>query len=505
MCRTYFTEGFSPVHKRYLALRDFFAEGLNAEQVAEKYGYTVSTVYFMARQFKQTIFASQDPFFKTVKVGRKPIDHKGEIAELVVSLRKKYLSVPDIQIALDARGITLTIYSIEKIITDAGFARLPRRDKQERIDSKIAASQKIVAPVATRLRLQPEAFSTQSAGLLSVIPTILNYGIDKAIRESSYPQTKDLSRMNAILSFVALKLSNVKRYSADDIWCLDRGMGLFAGLNVLPKTAWFSSYSSGVTRDMNVRFLRSLQDIWKSHDLLSDTINMDFTTIPYWGDDEHLENNWSGKRGVKFITIRRRCESLLKHISSIDTNAWRKIKVAKARGSRTLYAYEENVKLTDYEGLVRHVYIKPVGREKPAILITNDVHISLAELVRKYSRRWLVETEISEHIDFFHLNRNSSGIVVKVDFDLTMTMLSHNVMRLFCKDLDGYEHCNAETLFDKFLSAPGDVTIGDGSICVSMKKKRTLPTLVEHLHSLRSLSVSWLDDFDFSFSVGSSS
>jgi len=22
-----------------------------------------------------------------------------------------------------------------------------------------------------------------------------------------------------------------------------------------------------------------------------------FTTIPYWGDDSHLENNWSGKRG----------------------------------------------------------------------------------------------------------------------------------------------------------------------------------------------------------------
>ncbi|MGM0418668.1 MAG: hypothetical protein ACQEQS_08100 [Thermodesulfobacteriota bacterium] len=26
------------------------------------------------------------------------------------------------------------------------------------------------------------------------------------------------------------------------------------------------------------------------------TTNLDFTTIPYWGDDNHLENNWSGKR-----------------------------------------------------------------------------------------------------------------------------------------------------------------------------------------------------------------
>jgi hypothetical protein len=30
--------------------------------------------------------------------------------------------------------------------------------------------------------------------------------------------------------------------------------------------------------------------------LLSDTANLDFCTIPYWGDEDHLENNWSGTR-----------------------------------------------------------------------------------------------------------------------------------------------------------------------------------------------------------------
>jgi hypothetical protein len=35
---------------------------------------------------------------------------------------------------------------------------------------------------------------------------------------------------------------------------MDRGMGLFAGLNVLPKTAWFNSYSSAITREMNTDF-----------------------------------------------------------------------------------------------------------------------------------------------------------------------------------------------------------------------------------------------------------
>lgn len=36
--------------------------------------------------------------------------------------------------------------------------------------------------------------------------------------------------------------------------------------------------------------------IWMKAGLLHDTSNLDFTTIPYLGDDTHLENNWSGKR-----------------------------------------------------------------------------------------------------------------------------------------------------------------------------------------------------------------
>jgi hypothetical protein len=78
---------------------------------------------------------------------------------------------------------------------------------------------------------------------------------------------------------------------------MDRGTGLFAGLNILLKAAWLSSYSSRVTAGMNTSFLKSLHKIWTEHGLLSDTVNLDFTTIHCWGEDTHLENNWSGKRG----------------------------------------------------------------------------------------------------------------------------------------------------------------------------------------------------------------
>ena len=105
-CRAYFTESLSPIHKQYLALRDFFAGGLTADEVAKKHGYSVGTVYGMTRDFRRALEnQEEDPFFKTVKVGRRPIDHEGEIAETVVNLRKKYFSVPDIQVALDAQAM----------------------------------------------------------------------------------------------------------------------------------------------------------------------------------------------------------------------------------------------------------------------------------------------------------------------------------------------------------------------------------------------------------------
>lgn len=91
---------------------------------------------------------------------------------------------------------------------------------------------KIKAPIADTLILEEERFHSGSTGLFAFLPIIRRYGIDKIIEESLYPETKSINRLSSILSFIVLKLTNVKRYSDDDLWCMDRGLGLFAGLNV---------------------------------------------------------------------------------------------------------------------------------------------------------------------------------------------------------------------------------------------------------------------------------
>jgi transposase len=494
----------SPARKQYLAMIRFYLDGWDAQRVAETFGYTASTVYTIARDFRSKIGgADYDPFFRETLLGRKRLDREGEIAQIIIAFRKRNMSVPDIKIALDAQGFKVAERTITTILNDNGFTHLPRRDKDVRCETLAEAAQGNVlsAPKSMAISALADDFSTQLAGILCFLPIIRSLGIDKFIHESNYPQTQHMSRLQSILCFVALKLSNVERYSMDDSWCMDRGGGLFAGLNVLPKTAWFSSYSSATTREMNVSLLKGLNEIWASMGLLSDTVNLDFTAIPYWGDDDAFENNWSGKRskalasmqaviaqdpdngilcygdttirhenqnavvlefldfyrsdlksakrleylvfdskfttyenlaelehrGIKFITIQRRSKGLEEKIASLPQDQWKDITVKRANNKhRTVTVAQSSTVLPKTDLKVKQIFIKGIHRIKPAVIITNDFGASLEATVRKYSLRWLVEKEIAEQIHFFHLNRNSSGIVVKVDFDLTMTILAHN-------------------------------------------------------------------------------
>ena len=556
------------VQKQYEALRAFYTSECSAKEAAERFDYTISSFYSLARNFKKNL-SQQSPaqfFFISRKAGRKPQDVTGEINRLIITLRKKYLSVPDIKAVLDVQGYRVSEKYVYNVIKKDGFARLPRRNLSTR--EKTTSTFKLEAPKSVMLDYTPETFSAQNAaGILCLFPYIQNYGIDRLIEEADYPETNSINRVSSIMSFVALKLSNVRRYTEDDAWCMDRGLGLFAGLNVLPKTAWYTSYSSRVTRKMNRSFLKSLHEVYLQQGLLSDTANLDFTTIPYWGDSSHLENNWSGTRnkalasmlavlaqdpdsgiitygdtnirhenksdvaiefldfyksdtsdelkylvfdgkfttyqnlgklnqkGIKFLTIRRRGKNIVEDLNNKPASAWKKLRVPTADGKgRTLKVIDEKVSLRDYGGKIRQISITGHGKIKPALLITNDFDRPCNEMIRKYTRRWLVEKGISEQIEFFHLNRVSSSMVIKVDFDLTMSILAHNLLRLLAMDLPGFSHHTDLSLFNKFLFMSGTVEIKLDEILIKMKKKRNLPALLTAMEPFQNMAISILEN-----------
>ena len=291
----FFSQPQNLFQKQYEALRMFYFEKKPAKEVAEKFGYTyrgfTTLTYNFSKKLKEN--KPENIFFREFKKGKHQETQTTGTRELIIEMRKKYYSVEDIKVVLDAQNKQVSSKTIYNIISSEGFARLPRRS---RLVKKQLEEIKITPAKSVSLDLSKETFTSSSAGILSLLPYIKKYGIDTLIENSDYPQSKQIGKMNSILSFIALKASDIRRYTSDNMWCMDRGLGLFAGLNVLPKAAWFSSYSHRVTGGMNLSFLKSLHNKWTSEGLLGDTVNLDFTTVPYWGNNEHLENNWSGKR-----------------------------------------------------------------------------------------------------------------------------------------------------------------------------------------------------------------
>lgn len=291
----FFSSPHSVAQKQYEALRLYFSEKKTAREVASLFGYSyrgfTTIISLFIKKLKETP-ADQIFFAKPLK-GRPVSQTVNDAEQLVIQLRKKNYSNGDIKSVMDSQGFQISEKTIYNILSNNGFSKLPRRLKA---DKQALENPGIEAPKSVALDFGCENFKSTSAGLLCFLPYISKYGIDKLIEESLYPQTESINRLSSILAFVALKLSNVRRYSADNLWCMDRGMGLFAGLNVLPKAAWFTSYSDRVTSQMNYDFLTRLHRLWINNGLLNDTANLDFTTIPYWGEADHLENNWSGKR-----------------------------------------------------------------------------------------------------------------------------------------------------------------------------------------------------------------
>ena len=111
--------------------------------------------------------------------------------------------------------------------------------------------------------------SERGIGLLTFLPLLVKLKVHRWIDYAGYPETSELNRTQSVLAFLALKLSGYERYSQDDLWAMDRSLGLFAGLNVLPKAATLSSYSYRVEREMNVRFLRAMQKTFDKEGLFS--------------------------------------------------------------------------------------------------------------------------------------------------------------------------------------------------------------------------------------------
>ena len=67
------------------------------------------------------------------------------------------------------------------------------------------------------------------------LPLLAQLGFDRMVRQAGYPGTQMVPAPSALLSLLTLKLLDKERlHHIDDFNC-DEALGMFAGLNILPK------------------------------------------------------------------------------------------------------------------------------------------------------------------------------------------------------------------------------------------------------------------------------
>jgi len=139
---------------------------------------------------------------------------------------------------------------------------------------------------------------TPVAGIFLFLPLLARLNFDRLVAEAEYPGSEMIPATSALLSLLALKLLDKERRSHISDFNCDEGLGLFAGLNVLPKTAYATEYSYRTQRDQQQRLLSG----WISAlaPLLfpeGRAFALDFHTIPFRGDPTALENHYLPRRG----------------------------------------------------------------------------------------------------------------------------------------------------------------------------------------------------------------
>jgi hypothetical protein len=289
----FFLSPQEPLHRQYEALRAYFVQRLPSAETARRFGYSPGSFRVLCHQFRH------DPQKRSAFFRPLPRAHsapaRDPVRERVVALRKRNLSVYDIQRELAAADHRISINALTVLLREEGFARLPRRRDEER-PAAIKAESAEVADVR-RLDLSPRSFRTTVAGLFLFVPLLEGIDLQRVVEAGRLPGSKLIPAEQAVRSLLALKLLGTERKSHVMDLVFDPAIALFAGLNVVPKRSYLAAYSSRVDHRANLRlmdaWLEQMETVGLPH---GTSLDLDFHTVPAHTATEPLEKHYVSSR-----------------------------------------------------------------------------------------------------------------------------------------------------------------------------------------------------------------
>jgi hypothetical protein len=546
---TFFLAPDQPLQRQYEALRAFFVDEEESAAVARRFGYAPGSFRVLCHQFRHDP-EKRSSFFRHPQHGPRSAPARDRVRDRAVALRKRNLSVYDIQRELAQTGQAISINALAVLLREEGFARLPRRRDDER-PTTLKPEMADVADVR-RLDVSPRTFRTALAGVFLFVPVLHGIDFARVVEAGGLPGSRMIPAEQAVRALLALKLLGTERKSHVMDLVFDPAIALFAGLNVVPKRSYLAAYSSRVDHRANVRIMDAwFQQVHAAGLPPGSSLDLDFHTVPAHTTEEPLERHYVSRRsrreqgilvflardaeqrvlryahagipkadqaneilqfvafwkrhtghlpaelifdsqltthehlaelnrqGILFITLRRRSRKMLAEIYGRPASAWRRITLdSVTRTFRTPRVIDEPVPLRGY-GRIRQLTILDLGHEEPTVLVTNHAKATPATLVTRYAQRMLIENNISESIQFFHLDALSSMVGLKVDFDLQLTLMAGSLYRLMAQRIGReYTHAQPKRIFRNLLDVSARVDIDPARVVVTFDKRAHNPYLV---------------------------
>ncbi len=563
--KSFFLAPKSPKHRQYEALRAYILDETPAADVAQRFGFTENSLYALAHDFR----AGTLEFFPQRSPGPKDRRVTPYIRERIVEWRKNQLAAADITERLREENIDISPSTVERILKDAGFGKLPRRTAAQRGRTK---KNTLLAQPAQNLDfedLEPFHEDCQIAGLFVFLPYIIESGLMETLDSLPIPESKVIGKKQAFLSFLALKLMGGERFCHVRQYDHDAGFGVFAGLNRLPKPTYMGTYSclvsAGLCRQLQQEMVTRMT-AWDPSFFSGETINLDFHSIPHFGEKSEMEKVWCGARNkalkgantffvqdaetnallyanadvlrkngseeilnfveylkdirgvvretlvfdsrlttynilgqldqanIKFITLRSRCQSLIQQTEALPDSSWMKVKLPiPKRKHQTFLAHESEVTLKPCPKPFRQIIMKDHGRDQPTYVITNNRDLDLVEVLAIYARRWRIENKLAELVDFFHINALSSPIMIRIYFDLLLSVVASFFYRRLAQDLPRFENHLAPDIFRNFIDMPGKVRFDGQNFEVRIRKRAHTPLLLGIKKLQKPFEIPWLE------------
>ena len=414
---------------------------------------------------------------------------------------------------------------------------------------------------------------TRVAGIFVFLPLLARLHFDQIVHRADYPGSQMVPATSAVLSLLALKLLDKERRSHISDFNFDEALGLFAGLNVLPKDTYAADYSYRTQRHHQQQLLSG----WISAlaPLLSaqgKVFSLDFHTIPFRGDPTALDNHflprrgkagpsvlgffaqeaesrvlcyananltrtdqpgelmrfvefWHGltghdpqwlyfdskvvpypelsrvnRRGIYFITVRRRGAAVLRRLRRLPAQAWQCAVIdTPKRCHQRIRFVDETIPLPGYEGTIRQLAVDGLGREQPTLFLSNNLTETARSSIIRYAGRNGVEDGLGTSVNFFHLDCLASEVRLNVDLDVALTVLANGCYRWLAHHLHGFDKSAPKQVYRKFVETGGKLEIQSDRIVVRFDKRSHNPILREAQLDKECPPIPWLGNRSVAF------